>query len=150
MGLGSSRFIREHDVASNDKIDPGKSSGSSNQEPSATTGVAVGAYAYHELLKPKNWQDFQRACVPLFRNHLKAPNAHEYGRGGQNQKRIDIIARRNQDPNHYVGVQCRRVVKPLKREKILSDCWSVWRCRPTRRGRLLSFRTHSRRRPATG
>ncbi|RWE64146.1 hypothetical protein [Mesorhizobium sp.] len=76
----------------------------------------------HEIPKPKDWQALQRGCVILFRDELNDPNTVEYGRGGQDQRGIDVIGRRNGDPNHYVGVQCRRVTKPLKQAKILSDC----------------------------
>ncbi|MES0057280.1 tetratricopeptide repeat protein [Mesorhizobium sp. M0078] len=58
----------------------------------------------------------------MFRDELNDPNTVEYGRGGQDQGGIDVIGRRNGDPKHYVGVQCRRITKPLKQAKILSDC----------------------------
>ncbi|MCJ2189275.1 PIN domain-containing protein [Novosphingobium beihaiensis] len=75
-----------------------------------------------ECPKPKNWQDFQRACVALFREELKDPHAQEYGRHGQKQRGIDILGRRNGDPDHFVGIQCRRVQKPLAEKKIEEDC----------------------------
>lgn len=75
--------------------------------------------------KPKDWQAFQRNCVLLFRDELGDRNAQEFGRSGQGQGGIDIIACRNGDMNHYVGVQCRLVAKPLKKSKILSDARAV-------------------------
>ena len=75
-----------------------------------------------EVPKPKNWQDFQRACVVLYKAELNDPHAMEYGRGGQNQRGIDILARRDAKADHFVGIQCRRVVKPLTKAKIAEDC----------------------------
>jgi tetratricopeptide (TPR) repeat protein len=80
-----------------------------------TTRLAI------EIPKPKDWQAFQRNCVLLFRAELNDPHAQEYGRGGQNQGGIDILARRNGKDDQFVGVQCRLVTKPLKEAKILAD-----------------------------
>ena len=80
-----------------------------------TTRLAV------EIPKPKDWQAFQRNCVLLFRAELNDPNAQEYGRPGQKQKGIDVLARRGGRDEHFVGVQCRLVTAPLKEKKILSD-----------------------------
>jgi Flp pilus assembly protein TadD len=88
----------------------------------ARIGVPLGTRLSHEIPKPKDWQAFQRNCVLLFRAELKDPNTQEYGRSGQNQSGIDLLGRRNGDPDHYVGVQCRLIAKPLKEEKILTDC----------------------------
>lgn len=91
--------------------------------PSASTAsVPLTARLAHEIPKPKDWQAFQRGCVLLFRAELGDPNAQEYGRGGQDQGGIDVPRRRGPDPEHYVGVQCRLIAKPLKEAKILSDC----------------------------
>ena len=91
--------------------------------PAATSAnVPLTARLSHEIPKPKDWQAFQRNCVLLFQAELNDPNAQEYGRGGQKQRGIDILGRRNADPNHFVGVQCRRVAKPLKEATILKDC----------------------------
>ncbi|MBS0220364.1 MAG: hypothetical protein JSR91_06440 [Proteobacteria bacterium] len=78
-----------------------------------------------EIPKPKDWQSFQRNCVLLFRDELDDRNTQEFGRSGQDQGGIDIIACRNGDRNHYVGVQCRLIAKPLKKSKILSDARQV-------------------------
>lgn len=74
-----------------------------------------------DLPIPKDWQAFQRNCVLLFKAELRDPHAQEYGRGGQAQKGIDILARRDGRDDHFVGVQCRLIKKPLKEAKILSD-----------------------------
>lgn len=78
-----------------------------------------------EIPKPKDWQAFQRNCVLLFRDELGDRNAQEFGRSGQSQGGIDIIACRNGDRSHYVGVQCRLIAKPLSKKKILSDAREV-------------------------
>ncbi|MES2354962.1 MAG: tetratricopeptide repeat protein [Pseudomonadota bacterium] len=75
-----------------------------------------------EIQKPKDWQAFQRQCVVLFCAVLGDPYAQEYGRGGQAQKGIDILGRRDGATDCYVGIQCRLVTKPLKKGKILDDC----------------------------
>ena len=77
------------------------------------TAIPLVARAAQEPLKPKDWQDFQRRCVVLFRCELADPHALDYGRNGQNQHGIDILGRRNGDAGHKVGVQCRRVEEPL-------------------------------------
>lgn len=75
-----------------------------------------------EIRKPRNWQDFQRACVVLYKAELGDPHAMEYGRGGQKQRGIDILARRDGRADHFVGIQCRRVVTPLTKAKMMEDC----------------------------
>jgi hypothetical protein len=91
--------------------------------PSASTAnISLIARLAHEIPKPKDWQAFQRGCVLLFRAELGDPNTQEYGRGGQDQGGIDVLGCRGGDPEHYVGVQCRLIAKPLKEAKILSDC----------------------------
>lgn len=88
----------------------------------ASTMLPLATRLSIEIPKPKDWQAFQRNCVLLFRDELKDPNALEYGRGGQDQSGIDILGKRNGNPEHYVGVQCRLIAKPLKHTKILADC----------------------------
>jgi tetratricopeptide (TPR) repeat protein len=90
--------------------------------PVLSPGPLFSVTAAQEIPKPKNWQDFQRGCVVLFQAELKDPHALEYGRHGQKQRGIDILGRRNGDQNHFVGIQCRRYVDPLKKADILKDC----------------------------
>ncbi|WP_354110853.1 hypothetical protein [Bradyrhizobium sp. S3.12.5] len=78
--------------------------------------------AAREIPKPKDWQDFQRGCVVLFQAELRDPHAQEYGRHGQKQRGIDILGRRDGIHDHFVGIQCRRYVEPLKKADILKDC----------------------------
>lgn len=88
----------------------------------ASASIPLAARLAVEIPKPRDWQAFQRNVVLLFRAELKDPNAQEYGRGGQAQGGIDVLGKRNGDPNHYVGVQCRLIAKPLNEAKILADC----------------------------
>ncbi len=74
-----------------------------------------------EIPKPKNWQDFQRNCVVLFRCELSDPHTQEYGRSGQKQSGIDIIGRRGADDDNLVGIQCRLITKPITFQKMLKD-----------------------------
>jgi cellulose synthase operon protein C len=92
-------------------------------DPSPTSAnIPLSARLGHEIPKPSDWQDFQRYCTLLFREELRDPNAQEYGRPGQKQRGIDILGRRNGDPNHYVGIQCRLIADPLKQDAILKEC----------------------------
>ncbi len=88
----------------------------------ASANIPLTARLTHQIPKPKDWQAFQRSCVLLFQAELKDPNAQEYGRGGQSQRGIDVLGKRNGNPDHYVGVQCRHVAKPLKEAAIMKEC----------------------------
>jgi tetratricopeptide (TPR) repeat protein len=90
--------------------------------PALTPGPEFSVRAAQEIPKPKDWQAFQRGCVVLFQADLKDPHAQEYGRNGQKQRGIDVLGRRDGDPDHFVGVQCRRYDKPMKKAQILADC----------------------------
>jgi predicted Zn-dependent protease len=87
-----------------------------------TASVPLTARLAYELPKPKDWQAFQRASVIHFREELRDPNAQEYGRSGQDQGGIDVLGRRNNAPDHFAGIQCRLITKPLKEAKISADC----------------------------
>lgn len=80
-----------------------------------TTRLAI------EIPKPKDWQAFQRGCVLLFGAMLNDPHAQEYGRAGQSQGGIDILARKDGRDDYFVGVQCRLIARPIKKSKILDD-----------------------------
>lgn len=83
-----------------------------------------------ELPKPKDWQALQRNCVVLFRAELNDRNTQEYGRLGQGQNGIDILGRRDGRGDHFVGIQCRRVQKPLRGTDISTDCENALRLEP--------------------
>src|SRR5882672_1824659 len=89
--------------------------------PTSSVSLPLATRLAIEIPKPKDWQAFQRNCVLLFRDELRDPNAQEYGRSGQDQAGIDILACRGGDKDLFVGVQCRHIQKPLKKAKILSD-----------------------------
>ncbi len=97
------------------------SSPSRDRLTAAGATIPVIARLAHEISKPKDWQSFQRNCVLLFQAELGDPNAQEYGRSGQRQRGIDVLGKRNNDPDHYVGVQCRRIANPLKKAAILQE-----------------------------
>lgn len=109
--------MTEKDAAAN----PGHSLFAPNSG-AAAVNVPLATRLSIEIPKPKDWQAFQRNCVLLFRAELNDPNAQEYGRNGQDQAGIDILGRRDGNPDRYVGVQCRHITKPLKEPKILADC----------------------------
>lgn len=55
---------------------------------------------------PKDWQDFERKSVVLFRCILGDPNVQGNGRQGQKQHGVDVFGYRNQNGN-LVGIQCK-------------------------------------------
>jgi hypothetical protein len=85
-------------------------------------GTDFSIRAAQEIPKPKDWQALQRGCVILFQGELKDPHAQEYGRNGQKQRGIDVLGRRDGNADYFVGIQCRRLDKPMKKAKILADC----------------------------
>ena len=60
-----------------------------------------------QIPKPSDEQTFERASVILWRCLLDDPNVQLVGRRGQRQNGVDLLGRRNQGPNHWVGVQCK-------------------------------------------
>jgi len=109
-------------VTNKDKTDIYARSESHVNSAAACHEISLAARLAVEIPKPKDWQAFQRNCVLLFRAELNDPNAQEYGRGGQDQNGIDVLGKREGNPDHYVGIQCRHIKTPLKEEKILNDC----------------------------
>ena len=83
-----------------------------------------------EIPKPLNWQDFQRCCVPLFRNIIRDPLLQEWGREGQDQQGIDLFGFRDRDPKQPVGIQCRRINEPITEETIRADLTKARKLRP--------------------
>ncbi len=93
----------------------------SGPEYSGADSIPVATRLSVELPKPKDWQSFQRNCVVLFREELRDPHAQEYGRSGQDQSGIDVLGIRDGKDDHFVGVQCRLIGRPIKEKTILSD-----------------------------
>jgi Flp pilus assembly protein TadD len=83
-----------------------------------------------EIPKPKNWQDFQRGCVPLFRNLIRDEHLQEWGRDGQNQKGIDLHGYRDGNRTQPVGVQCRRIKNALTEKALRTDVEAAREIKP--------------------
>jgi cellulose synthase operon protein C len=109
-------------VTTKNKIPGSGDADSSFGSSAASTIIPLATRLSVEIPKPKDWQALQRNCVLLFRAELGDAHAQEYGRNGQNQGGIDILGRRQGNSNHYVGVQCRLIIKPEPKQIILSDC----------------------------
>jgi Flp pilus assembly protein TadD len=102
----------------------GNESGSLEGEPdneSFPKVVTVTDISSAEIQKPLNWQDFQRCCVPLFRNLIRDPLLQEWGREGQDQQGIDLLGLRDGDPKQPVGIQCKRIADPITEKMIRED-----------------------------
>ena len=83
-----------------------------------------------EILKPLNWQDFQRCCVPLFRNVIGDSQLQEWGREGQHQHGIDLFGLRDRDPKQPVGIQCKRIDEPITERTIRAEIEKARKLRP--------------------
>ena len=57
--------------------------------------------------RPTDEQVLERAPIELFRCVLNDPNFGTYGHRGQAQQGVDLCGKRNGDPSHHVGVQCK-------------------------------------------
>lgn len=67
----------------------------------------MAGYQSTQIRKPANEVEFEINCVVLSQQLFNDPNAHRLGTSGQAQDGVDIVAHRNGDPNHIVGVQCK-------------------------------------------
>lgn len=83
-----------------------------------------------EIPVPLNWQDFQRACVILFRHVLRDPHAQEWGREGQDQHGIDVFGFRDSDAEKPVGVQCKRIEDPITEATLRKEIAKASRFKP--------------------
>ena len=92
--------------------------------------VAVTDISSVEIPKPLNWQDFQRCCVPLFRNIIGDLQLQEWGREGQDQQGIDLFGFRDRDPKQPAGIQCKRINEPITEETIRADVAKARKLRP--------------------
>jgi len=68
----------------------------------------LSAYSATAIPKPKDEQTFERASEVLWRCVLNDPNAKLYGRRGQKQNGVDIVGKRDGDPDKIVGIQCKQ------------------------------------------
>lgn len=57
--------------------------------------------------RPKVWQTFESGSALLWREILKDPSIHRFGRNGQAQHGMDMFGYRDGDTSKIVGVQCK-------------------------------------------
>ncbi|UWQ38469.1 hypothetical protein K3552_05525 [Leisingera aquaemixtae] len=74
-------------------------------------------YASIQISKPTDEQVLERGPVELFKRILSDPNTNTYGTRGNAQQGVDIVGKRDGDPEQYVGVQC----KLKKEERVLTE-----------------------------
>ena len=60
---------------------------------------------------PTDPKAFEEKCIPLFAGLLKDPNVKLVGTQGKAQAGLDLIGRRDRDPNQPVGIQCKLVTR---------------------------------------
>src|SRR4051812_46419461 len=63
---------------------------------------------------PADEKAFEEQCIPLFAGLLKDPNVKLVGTRGMKQRGLDLIGRRNRDPNQPVGIQCKLITRGAK------------------------------------
>ncbi|HLZ75660.1 PIN domain-containing protein [Phenylobacterium sp.] len=56
---------------------------------------------------PANARDFEVKCAVLFCGLIGDPNLKTFGTSGQRQKGLDLLGKRDRDPDQPVGVQCK-------------------------------------------
>ena len=64
-------------------------------------------YASIQIPKPTDEHVLERAPIELFRKLLNDPNTNTYGRRGQAQQGVDIVGKRDGNPEKFVGIQCK-------------------------------------------
>ena len=74
-------------------------------------------YASIQIPKPTDEQVLERGPVELFKKILSDPNTSTYGTRGNEQQGVDIVGKRNGDPEQYVGIQC----KLKKEDRVLTE-----------------------------
>lgn len=71
-------------------------------------------HVHFEYAPPRSWEHFEELCADLFQAMWSDPTLVRYGRAGQRQQGVDIVAR--QGSLYPVGLQCKRRSKwPVKR-----------------------------------
>ena len=74
-------------------------------------------YASIQIPKPTDEQVLERGPIELFKKVLSDPNTNTYGTRGNAQQGVDIVGKRDGDPERYVGVQC----KLKKEDRVLTE-----------------------------
>lgn len=72
---------------------------------------------------PTDEKAFEENCVPLFAGLLNDPNVKLLGTRGKKQFGLDLIARRDRDPEKPVGIQCKLITRggKLKENVVRSE-----------------------------
>lgn len=79
-------------------------------------------YASIQIPKPTDEQVLERGPVELFKKILSDPNTNTYGTRGNAQQGVDIVGKRDGDPERYVGIQCKlKKEDRFLTEKIVKD-----------------------------
>lgn len=60
---------------------------------------------------PTDDKVFEENCITLFAGILNDPNVKLVGTRGAGQSGLDLIGRRNRDPNQPVGIQCKLITR---------------------------------------
>lgn len=83
------------------------------------------------LLKPSNWQDFEKLCLLLWRAEWNSDDLKLNGRPGQKQSGVDICGHRNNQPG-FLGIQCKckNQGEVLNSEEILAEVEKAKEFRP--------------------
>jgi hypothetical protein len=66
----------------------------------------------------------------LFRNIIGAPQLQEWGHQGQDQQGIDLFGFRHRDPKQPVGIQCKRIERPITETIIRAEIKKARKLRP--------------------
>jgi len=71
---------------------------------------------------PTDEKVFESNCVPLFAGIINDPNVKLLGTRGKKQYGLDLIGRRDRDPDQPVGIQCKLITRGAKlSEKIVRN-----------------------------
>jgi hypothetical protein len=95
-------------------------------------GNEMNLYVHSELMPPRTWEQFEELCADVFAADWSDPALVRYGRAGQTQHGVDIVARRGS--TWPVGLQCKRKarwpVKRLTREEVNHEVAGALKFRP--------------------
>lgn len=92
-------------------------------------------YTHFEYPPPRSWELFEELCADLFQAMWNDPALVRYGRAGQRQHGVDIVARHGS--LYPVGLQCKKKTawpeKKLKLKEIEAEIEDAKKFRPTLR-----------------
>ncbi|WP_262694102.1 tetratricopeptide repeat protein [Kordiimonas aquimaris] len=84
----------------------------------------VYSFMSYTIPPPDEWQTFESNMKQLLMLVLKARSIQTYGRQGQKQLGVDLYASRDDNPGHFVGIQCKqktwdkRITKTILRNEV--------------------------------